>query len=171
MATLLASDITGHICKVSTITQVGTYVVQNTSMQYNQALTTGNTQSFWTGTHQALTAAPLLHISFFSQLGVGAYGGSSYFHLGMFYGSTWLSSVRQHLDGPYVKMHDVTMFTKYNASSLSAGQGFTVDLRGCLQGIFSTGSGMTGKRVGIGTSYFDQNHGHSCHIVIAEEAT
>ena len=86
----------------------------------------------------------------------------------MFGDDTFLTSVRQRVDGVYTDMHSVGL-TSMVDSSASAGGNFELALRAAMSNIFSTAGSMNGRIVGFGHSGFDSNLNHPSQLMVMEE--
>ncbi len=160
---------TGHVVKI-TVSSFNTTNDMNpfTGLDYNENMTTTNTNKPAALDHTILTAAPRFHNFLIVQVGGSAYGGSASVHVGMFGDDTFLTSVRQRVDGVYTDMHSVGL-NKTVDSSASAGGNFELALRAAMSNIFSTAGSMNGRIVGFGHSGFDSNLNHPSQLMVMEE--
>ena len=161
----------GHIVKI-TVSSFNTTTDMNpyTGLDYNENMTTTNTHKPASLDHTVQTTNPRFHNFCIVQVGGSAYGGTASVHVGMFGDDTFLTSVRQRVDGVYTDMASVGLNKTVDGDgSYSGGNNFELALRAAMSNIFSTAGSMNGRIVGFGHSGFDSNLNHPSQLMVMEE--
>ena len=158
----------GHICKITTGSHENTHTFANYALDYNEDMTTNTSDKPWAIDHTVLTTDPNLHSFASLPMGGSSYGGNALVHVGIFGDDAFMTSTRQHFNGLYTYMFNISLHQVFTGSKAAAST-FELSVRTAASNIFNAQHGPNGKIYGIGHSGFDTAQNHAAQLMVMEE--